>query len=450
MTAPSEISLRNLPGGDGRLRILTLAGQWHLGGPFAVNRELSIALAELGHHVTARLGTPTPPHPLVDIQGLDPIPGISDSRAHLLRSDGLPPDIDVILGHGRFSGGAATYLRDNFYPQAHVLHFVHVTPDEMDRLRGDPIQSNQHTETELRLVRRADLVLGLGPLLTDTAALLARMCNPQPRVAEVLPGVVLGPPPGYSTYQRRLNLLMFGRTDDELKGADIAAAAVGRLHEQGFPVRLTMLGALHGSVVEQERALSDIARMPIRVRPYTADHSLIEAEIRAADLAIHPAIHEDFGLAPLEVAGYGVPILVGGHTGVGMFLADPQRVPSELGGSSVLHVPHGRGQHVVDRWVDGITSALEDLPAARGRARKLRDHLGEHYTWQHAAAALVDQVRELPPRSVGVAVEQGGPRVQQIELRQVIRRSDLGLPPHPTLTPASATDRSSPGDSPSL
>ncbi len=385
------------------LHVLTLSGQWDGGGPLAVNCELSIALSELGCRVTARVGNPCPAHPTVEIQCLDTIPGIGDSRAQLLRADGLPGAVDVIIGHGRFSGGVASYLRDHFYPQAHVVHFVHVTADEMDRLRGDPLQSNQHTATERALVQRADLVVGVGPLLTEEAARLARMCEPPPAVAEMTPGVVLASPPRYTDHQRRPNLLVFCRTDDPLKGADIAAAAVGELQARGVALRLTLLGSMSDDVVAQERHLSDIANLPVRVRPYTFDHSAIEAEIRGADLVIHPAVHEDFGLAPLEAAGYGVPILVGGHTGVGMFLDDPRRVPAEFGRPSVVHLPAGRDRNVSGVWAARIETVLRDLPLARERALGLRNYLGDHCTWQRAAGELIEAIRALPQRSSSAA-----------------------------------------------
>jgi hypothetical protein len=88
------------------MRILTLSTAWegHSGG-VTVNRELSIALAELGHDVTARVSVPSPRHPQVRVQGLDRVPGVTDERGQLLRADGLPRNIDVIVGHGRFTGG---------------------------------------------------------------------------------------------------------------------------------------------------------------------------------------------------------------------------------------------------------------------------------------------------------------------------------------------------------
>ncbi|MFH8892914.1 hypothetical protein [Streptomyces sp. NPDC017949] len=64
-------------------------------------------LADMGHEVIARVSAPSPSHPRVQVQGLEPVPGVPDERGQLLRADGLPRNIDVIVGHGRFSGGAA-------------------------------------------------------------------------------------------------------------------------------------------------------------------------------------------------------------------------------------------------------------------------------------------------------------------------------------------------------
>ena len=141
----------------GQLRILTLGTAWegHSGG-VTVNRELSVALAEQGHEVTARVSQPSPQHPRVRVQGLDPIDGISE-RQRVAHADGLPERVDVIIGHGRFTGAAAGRLRERHYPNARVVHVVHALTDELDRWRGDPDQATRHAETERRLVAGADL-----------------------------------------------------------------------------------------------------------------------------------------------------------------------------------------------------------------------------------------------------------------------------------------------------
>ncbi|MFI5709158.1 glycosyltransferase [Kribbella sp. NPDC051620] len=381
-----------LPNTGRPLRVLALADKWYGGGPFAVNREVAQSLARMGHQVTARVTTPTDPHPLVDIQVLKPVPGISDTRAQLLRADGLPPDVDVILGHGRFSGGAAGYLRDNFYPNAKVIHFMHVTADEMDRGRGNPQQSNEHTITERALVERADLVVGVGPLLTEEGRRLARMCEKPPPVVELKPGMVMESPAVHDPNQRMKNLLVFTRTDDPLKGADIAARAAAELRARGLQVQLTMLGARSAEVPEQERALSDIAGFPVRVRGYTKDLSVMAAEIRGADLAMHTARWGDYELAPLEVAGYRVPVIVGNHTGVGMDLSDPNSVPQGIGDAAVVDTTGLSQDQYHLAFADKAEWHLRNPDESKASANRLGDYFEQNRSWDHGTAGLVKEM----------------------------------------------------------
>ncbi|MGW7343053.1 glycosyltransferase family 4 protein [Streptomyces sp. NPDC054854] len=381
------------------MRILTLSTAWagHSGG-VTVNRELSIALADMGHEVTARVSTPSPSHPRVQVQGLEPVLGVPDDRGQLLRADGLPRNIDVIVGHGRFSGGAASYLRDQFFGHAKVVHLVHALTDELDRLRDDPMQATEHANTERLLIGKADVAMGLGPLLTDDAARLARMAPTPTLVAEMPPGVVLGDPPVPSPFQTRLNLLLFGRADDPLKGAGLAVQAAGRLRAEGIDVQMTVLGALPTKIRAQSEALSVIAGFPVKVKPFTADRSLIEAEIRGADMVLMPSRHEGFGLVATEAAGFGVPIAVASNTGAGLFFGDAGRVPEHLGQTCVVQAPpYADDQQLVPLWAQHIKDRLspEALGHTRDRALELREFLGENYTWKHSAQAMDASVAQL-------------------------------------------------------
>jgi glycosyltransferase involved in cell wall biosynthesis len=393
-----------LPAGR-QLRVLSLADKWYGGGPFAVNREVSLSLARMGHHVTTRVTTPDARdvHPNVHIQVLEPVPGITDARAQLLRADNLPKEIDVILGHGRFSGGAASYLRDNFYPNAKVVHFMHVTADEMDRGRGNPEQSNAHTRTEQKLVARADLVVGVGPLLTEEGRRLARMCEKPPPVVELKPGMVMETPAVHDPNQRIKNLLVFTRTDDPLKGADIAAETAAELRRRGLQVQLTMLGAMAAEVPAQERALSDIAGFPVRVRSYTKDPREMAAEIRGADLVMHTARWGDYELAPLEVAGYRVPVIVGNHTGVGMDLSDPASVPNGIGDAAVVNTTGLPYDQFYKAFADKAEWHLRNPDLSKQAANRLGDHFEQHRSWDHATAGLVKDLHKhgmlLPPEA---------------------------------------------------
>ncbi|MFE5330472.1 glycosyltransferase family 4 protein [Embleya sp. NPDC056575] len=443
-----------MPGGS-TARYLILGTAWSGNGGHTVNRELAAGLARLGHHVTLRVVGPVGTlSASVDVQSLTPIPGI-DARGQLLRADGLPQDVDTVVGAGRFSGGAAGYLRDQHYPGARVVHFVHAAVDELDRWRGDPTQANAHGRTERLLIDRADLAVGVGPLLAEEARQLARMGERNPPVHELVAGTTLRPPPHRSPAHTRLNVLLFGRADDPLKGADIAAHAVGELHRRGLDVRLTVRGGnAHNAqaLADQENRLSTLAGTTVKVRGFTDDQAELDSDLRGADMVVIPSRQDGFPLTAMEAAGYGIPILVGSNIGTGMFLTDPSRVPTELGRPSV--VPMKGNEPAPDlghTWADHAEELLRDLDRTRTRAMRLRDHLGASYTWEHAAARLHERVQEISPTadrtSHTPSLAEAGPTTTTSPTRgrsRLARITSILVPE----TTRPATPRTAPGSAP--
>ncbi len=385
-------------------RMLVLGTAWTGNGGHTVNRELAAAFAQLDYDVTLRAVGPVGQAPDgVRVQSLNPdaIPGLDDPRGQLLRTDGLPrraDGIDVIIGAGRFSSGAACYLRDRHYPQAKVVHFVHAVVDELDRWRGDPEQANRHAVTERKLIAKADLAVGVGPLLAEEAARMARMCEKPPPVHELIAGTVLKEPPRAPEGQRRLNVLLFGRAGDPLKGADTAAHAVGELfHNRNLNVQLTVRGADPHGLREQEQMLQSIARMPVKVRGFSSDQAELDADLRGADLVVIPSRQDGFPLTAMEAAGMGVPLLVGSNIGTGIFLSDPARVPAHLGQPSVVPMLGGEdAAELGQRWADHAEPVLRDIGQSRQRALQLREYFGQNYTWRHAAEHLHNALTAIP------------------------------------------------------
>lgn len=370
-------------------------------GGVTVGRELSIALAAEGHDVTVRVSTPVASvnefaRQRVHVQVLDPIPGL-DERGQLLQAQNLPTGVDVIIGHGRFTGGAASYLRDAFYPNAKAVHIVHALPDDLDRFRNDPLQATSHANTERLLIAKADLVMGIGPLLTEEAARMARMADLPPIVAELPPGVITGPPVTYNYPQRYLNMLLFGRADDPLKGVEIAAATVRQLNTSDINVRLTVLGANPETINDDSRRLSERAQSVVRVKPFTTDRSRITAEIRAADVVVMPSLHEGFGLVATEAMGHGIPTYVSSTSGAGWLFADQTRFPATLQTGAVVPTPPGASpQETVKTWTSHLSHALSpaNLADTRTRYEQLRTHLANHYSWRHTARQLITTAQQ--------------------------------------------------------
>jgi glycosyltransferase involved in cell wall biosynthesis len=386
--------------GDG-LRVLSLCTGWSSdkGGVATVNRELSIALADLGHEVTARVSNEpavNTPFGRVDVRVIHPT-GTLDERGVLgIPADDLPGRVDVIIGHSRFSGPAAQKLRDQLYPDARVIHIVHMSVEELDRWRGDPQQAELHAATERQLIERADLAVGVGPLLYAETERFARMAGRvPPPVHQMIPGVTPVPAVSYiNELSNRRYLHLFGRTDDPLKGADAAAGAVGILRQHGVDAHLIIRGHDKniGNWAEREAYLNDLTRSRVRMKPYTTDHAEIVRDLRGADVVVMPSRHEGFGLVATEAAAHGVPILVSRDSGVGEFL---RGLPNDLGHGLTVPEAHGR-QSRARVWADHLWSRLEDLPRSREQAARLREHLNANYTWRHSATRLVEQIQQLP------------------------------------------------------
>ena len=376
-------------------RVLTVCDSWDsgLGGVATVNRMLSIGLAQAGYSVTARVTRPGQ-HPLVDISVAQPIAGLTTEQAWLLSPKGLPEGVTTVIGHSRFSGGPAAELRDMLYPDAHLVHLLHTSPEELGRLQGNPELGARNADWERSLFARADLVVAVGPLLAEEARRLAAQSGDRPPpVHELIPGIEAGPMPGYGADRERpRRLLLFGRADEPLKGAANAAKIVRELGDRGWDVELTVRGSKPANVDKLESELSRLAGRQVRVKPFTSDPADITADLHRADLVLVASEHEDFGLVATEAAGHGVPFLVGRHTGAGQFLADPARVPPALVGSSVV----AQRSSDTRAWAGHVQHAFETIGEQRTRAAALREHVTTRYTWASAAQALMDRLADIP------------------------------------------------------
>jgi glycosyltransferase involved in cell wall biosynthesis len=415
------------------LHVLTLSQGWDssYGGIATFNRELSIALAESGHQVTARVSHDTAPHPLVAISVAPRVPGIDDDRAYLLNPAGLPAHVDAVIGHSRFSGGPAGVIRDTRYPNVPLIHVVHTSPELLGRLQNHPEHADRNADNERALISRATLVVAVGPLLFDEAIRLARQSGEHPPpVHEFIPGVNAHPQPDYSTEpaRERFHLLLFGRANEPLKGAGNAADIVRALSERGMDIQLSIRGASPADRVQQERELSQRAGRPVWVKPFTSDPTQLSQDLRGTDLVLVAAIHEDFGLVATEAAGHGVPLLVGDHTGVGMFLSDPQRVPQALAGASVVSDTSNN----IKLWADRVQGALQNLGTERQRARELQQHLTTTYTWRGAGDKLMTAI------ATATTAPRNPINSAQVAAQAFPRKADRPGPrssPPPTTTP---------------
>jgi D-inositol-3-phosphate glycosyltransferase len=393
-------------------RILLVADEWGSGrgGISTVNRELAIALAAAG--VEAAVLVPYASEEDVKsasdvaVALVTParIPGLSEREALLLRpvfaDQGWEPD--VIVGHGRLLGPYAA-AQQQFFPQARRVHFVHTDAEQLEAAKETPGGRSNMTSADIRrslereLARSADLVVGVGPLLTETIRDELIGPGPQPQVICLIPGlraafdVTAAHPP------IKNRVVIVGRADDfHSKGIDIAAEALLRIVDS-WPSSKPYLPVLVIRGVPDEAAsavkaqLDEIleGRVNYHLRPYSDSEAEVTQDLAQARVVLMPSRHEGFGLAAYEAIASGAPVLISSESGLAQFLRDSgiDTLPS-----SIITTRNTPTRLATDRWADAIQQVIDDAELARAQASELRRSIASVVSWKQSAATLLAEL----------------------------------------------------------
>jgi len=181
----------------------------------------------------------------------------------------------------------------------------------------------------------------------------------------------------------RLRLLFVGNRDWELKGGDVAVAAVEELRRQGLDVRLDLVGA---------QPSQPLAQSWIRVHGLidkTKDPDRLDELYAANDLLLVPSKAEGFGVTFVEAAAYGLPSLsYDSGTGVNNAVRH---------GKSGLLLPLDSG---ADAFADRIRGFYDDPSLYDRMARDARAFYESVGNWPRAVKRLVEAIAaRLPAES---------------------------------------------------
>jgi glycogen(starch) synthase len=169
-------------------------------------------------------------------------------------------------------------------------------------------------------------------------------------------------------------VVYFGRLEWE-KGVQDLLAALPRLRRTHPGARLVVAGkgVQAAALVEQARKLR--VRRSVDFVGHLPDRALV-ACLAAADVVVLPSRYEPFGIAALEAAAAGAPL-----------------VASTAGGLAELVVDGVTGLSIEPGDVAGIASAvstvLTDPSAAARRARAAKARLGAEFDWRTIAESTV-------------------------------------------------------------
>ncbi|KAL9978787.1 hypothetical protein ACROYT_G016347 [Oculina patagonica] len=302
-----------------------------------------------------------------------------------------PPEglqIDIVIGHGVVLGRPAQIIRE--YRQCKWIQFVHTDPEELGMFKGysEPIaKGEQKHKKEVELCMLADSVVAVGPKLGEAYRSYLRKKKDQ-KVFVLTPGIFNE----FSSVEQatqdgdRCRVLAFGRGDAEdfeLKGFDIAAKAVGKLEN----ANLIFVGAANKRQDEVADNLKqcDIPPSRLRVRTFLESREELKDLFCEVDLAIMPSRTEGFGLAALEALSAGLPILVGGNSGLGEALGDVA-----FGPDRVIHSedPGVWAERIKKVWKKARETRLEESDT-------LRTKYAKKYSWEKQCNDLVEIAKSI-------------------------------------------------------
>ena len=387
---------------DRTIKVTILASEWgsSKGGLSTINRELAIQLAKYPD-VEVTFFLPKCSHECkkeAQHHGISIVEAGRQPGYEELDWLSSPPDylqIDLVVGHGVKLGCQAQFIRKSH--KCRWVQVVHTDPEELVMLKcyENPIsKGEQKHSAEVELCEMADLVVGVGPKLTEDFRKYLAWCKKDQDVFELTPGVFadFACVEQVSVKRNYFGVLVFGRGDSEdfeLKGFDIAARSVAALPD----INLVFVGAPEGKHDRIAKCFLDlgIPANRLRVRSYT-DREALKRLFSEVDLVLMPSRTEGFGLTGLKGLSAGLPVIVSKNSGFGEVLGN---------------VPHG-SLFVIDSedpsaWTAAIKSIWKkDRQLRLDEAKVLRDSYGKRYSWSEQCKNLLEKMVGLLENRQGI------------------------------------------------
>lgn len=409
------------------MRVLMLSWEYPpvvVGGLGRHVHALATKLAEQGHEVVVlcrrEAGTDATTHPSTDgcVQGVRVL-SVAEDPPHLAFENDL---VAWTLGMGHAMVRAGQQLLGTWTPDVVHAHDWLVTHPAiaLSEHAGAPLVATIHAteagrhsgwlshslnqqvhSVEWWLANRADALIACSTAMRAELAHLFELAEDD--VAVIHNGI---DPRGWRASRRRVAdarahyvpdgqplLLFFGRLEHE-KGAQDLLAALPRIRKAYPGTRLVVAGEGRHlpELIEQARKLR--IRRAVDFVGHLADRALVAA-IGAASVVVLPSRYEPFGIAALESAAAGAPLVASTAGGLGEVVLD---------GITGSAFPPGD----IAGLTDSVLRVLDEPTTAAKRARAARSRIGAQFDWRTIAeetTAVYTSARVRAP------VELGRPKI---------------------------------------
>lgn len=262
---------------------------------------------------------------------------------------------NVLHGHGAKAGafirlrGASKDIIRVYTPHGGSLHYP------LSTLKGQV-----YSRLERALMDNTDLFLFESAFARDTYQRTIGV--PKGLVRTVFNGVTAGEFDPIVKADDATDVVYVGEFR-EIKGADLLIDAVARLRADGKNVTLTLCG--EGE--EMDNLKAQVSRLNLREAVRFTGHVKARYGFSKGSLLVVPSRGDSMPYVVIEAAAAGIPMVAANVGGIPEIFGPDH--------ADALFAPN-----IVGAMADAIEGALDDMEAARARARSLRERIFLHFS----------------------------------------------------------------------
>ena len=330
---------------------------------------------------------------LVDGQELD---GFSSMELLSFPPDDLEIDVLFMHSYGLHEGKHAQNIRTA--KKCKWFHIIHTIGEELAKYMDNKCEQESEHQLQLKLSRKADCVIAIGPKVADTFRSELCHCGKSNDVIDLTPGI-MKELVGVRALQQRgeifrilISATWFAKYY-KVKGLDIAAKAMTFLKEVSCHLIYIVNKDEDTEDLKNQLLQEGIELNQLTVRRLQSSNlENWKSQLCQVNLIIMPARTEGFGTTNLRAISADLPVLVSQNCGFGMAL---KKLPS-----GEEHVIKSNKPEV---WAERIKEVLEKSPEdLMSEAKKLRKEYEEKYNWEKQCEDLVDRMLTMFPSKQGV------------------------------------------------
>ncbi|XP_019636854.1 PREDICTED: uncharacterized protein LOC109479344 [Branchiostoma belcheri] len=319
---------------------------------------------------------------------------------HLHHFPNLPQDVTCIIGHADITDTAARDIKDKRYPEADLMMFTHVIPEDTEYYKGGRVamKAREKEKDMLDKVDKAKAAFSVGRRIFDHFDNKYRGGKePQshhiflPKPSELFLSAKVRPG------GRQKVVLSIGRVRkvEKLKGHDLVGESMRDVVKIIKNSRWCVRGINEDDFETSQKILEDALNSPDlnpTLLPYGTQED-IRDDMMTAHLVLMPSRSEPFGLVGLEAIAAGIPVLISNQTGLADMitdLIDEGKLSAEH--RNVIVETSVNDRHVaadVERWAKRIVDVLQHSDSEFEKAARFKRELVASRYWEESHNAFL-------------------------------------------------------------